>query len=269
MRFTKVWNHPLLVELVNCWKYPMYYIFGRTRIHGVLVKKQALITREILRFIVTGEYEKDEVTLLMDNLTNEERLIEFSSGIGVTSIFAQRNMELQGQILRFDGNDEAIRAAQANAVINECPGIEYRHGAVTSTEKASLAFRQDAQFWASNLSPCHVQGTTPIPAFNLAKILGNFQPTCGIMDIEGGEYELLASEAWQSCLSLKWLIVEFQKTSSSEKTLSDEDELVKRLTQLTEYWQFPTHVRDLARSLQIKPTSAILYPKSIVTCVDA
>lgn len=37
--------------------------------------------------------------------------------------------------------------------------------------------------------------TTAIPAFNLDKVLDNFRPTCGIMDIEGGEYDLLASNA--------------------------------------------------------------------------
>lgn len=184
MSYPKIWNHPLLVGLRNSWKFPAYHIFGRMRVHGVLVKKEMLITHEILSF---------------------------------------------------DGNREAVRAAQANPILNGCRDIEYRHGAVTSTDETSLAFRQDAHFWASNLSPNHVQGTTAIPAFNLDRILANFRPTCGNMDIEGGEYELLASEAWHSHPSLKWLMVEFHKTSSSNKSLSDKNELVKELTHLAEY----------------------------------
>lgn len=261
MTISKIRNHPLAVESINSWKYPAYYLFGRTEIHGVLVKKQSLRSHEILRFIVTGEYEKEEVTLLSDILTNTDRLIEFGSGIGVTSIFSQKTMGLQGRILSFDGNHEAIRAAKVNANINDCHVIEYLHGAVTPTDEVSLAFRKDTQFWASNLTKNHTMETTAIPAFNLDKVLDNFRPTCGIMDIEGGEYDLLASNAWQSCGSLRWLVVEFHATNSSDGNRLKENKLIEKLNHLTQFWYFSIHPTELAKNLLSNPASAVLRPK--------
>ena len=60
-----------------------------------------------------------------------------------------------------------------------------------------------------------------VKAYSLREIIESFRPTVVILDIEGGEYDFLESEADWSIAELRRLMVEFHRTEAAQEWLEN------------------------------------------------
>jgi len=149
-----------------------------------------LITPPIRRDIYFGDYERKELDLIERRLEPGDTVMEIGAGIGFLSAYCARVV-----------GDERVHAYEANPAL--LPIIEEVHqrnrvrprvvNALLGRGDGERAFFVEPDYWASSLvrrSPGSKE--VRIRQLDLETELRRVAPTFLIVDVEGGEYELLA-----------------------------------------------------------------------------
>ena len=149
---------------------------------------------KILRALLRRHYEKHELRLVSRLLAREDRVIELGSAIGVVALAASRTVPAE-QIFCFDANPEMVAAAAANfqhagKAISTCNAVMV----ADRSAPATMTFYKTPYFLSSSLSP-DTAGATPVEVETrpLADTISDQTANVLIVDIEGGEFELLAA----------------------------------------------------------------------------
>ncbi len=151
--------------------------------------KHPLITPPIRRDIYFGDYERKELDLIERRLQPGDTVMEIGAGIGFLSAYCARVV-----------GDERVFAYEANPALLELIGeVHARNGVRPHVVQALLGegegerdFFVEPDYWASSLvrrSPA--ARSVRVRQIDLASELRRVAPTFLIVDVEGGEYELL------------------------------------------------------------------------------
>lgn len=149
--------------------------------------KHPAITPPIHRDIYFGEYERKEVEIIRQRLTNDDIVMEVGAGIGFLSAFCARAI-----------GEQRVFAYEANpALMDVIKQIHTDNGVAPTVQNVLLGqgegereFFLEKDFWASSL--IRSTSTTEIirvPQVDLNIEINRIAPTFLIVDIEGGEYE--------------------------------------------------------------------------------
>ena len=189
-------------------------LIKRTSLDGIsidLTNKQ--ITKEIRRHIAKDTYEVEERSLLQKYLKSTDRILELGSGMGlVTSICARNSAETTS----IEANPDLIHIVQENLDFNGLSAT-VMHGAA-STKDGVSEFHIAPQFWSSSTIDRGNSKTISIPSIDVNRIIRENDVNVLVVDIEGGEDELLRN----TCLSqIEKICVEIHpsvlgKTAASE-----------------------------------------------------
>lgn len=169
---------------------------GRALVNGIkLPIDRSILSPYMELTLAAGRYERRERELANRIIRNGDVVLELGAGLGFIGACLRRYSGA-GKIISIEANPRLIPYIRRVHSLNGIEEVEVLHGVVVPDRgaPATIPFYCRRDFWASSLD-----GTTPfereveVTSFVLSDILANHQPDVLVMDIEGGELELLAA----------------------------------------------------------------------------
>ena len=157
-------------------------------IAGVSLPVSSSFSTMMQDILYAGVYEEPELTLLDEKLERDDVVVEVGAGLGFLSAFCAKRIG-SDRVFTYEANpameSHIRRTYQLNSV-----EPRLRIGMLGATSGTHEFFIGE-DFWSSSAS--HNAGSTvvEVPVFDTRAELEPIQPTFLVMDIEGGEYELL------------------------------------------------------------------------------
>lgn len=152
----------------------------------------AVVDRGIREMIYRGLYEDDEREILERTLRPDDRYLELGAGIGFIASCACRLIG-GDRVVVYEANPELAALTEATARRNGfSPTVV---NAVLGADDGEADFYVHDDFWTSSLAADAGGRRVRVPMRSLASELARFRPTYLMIDIEGGEVELLAHDA--------------------------------------------------------------------------
>lgn len=162
-----------------------------------------VISDRMAEVIRKGRYESSEIKLLRKILRPRDRVLELGAGVGAVSAAAAEVVGPQ-DVLAIEANPGLMPVIAETHRLNGVEGVEVVNGVgVSSPTDEFMTFWLREHFWASSLAPLksddHNTKKIQVPQIDLNSIIKERAPTVLVMDIEGGELELLPSLDMSSC----------------------------------------------------------------------
>jgi FkbM family methyltransferase len=185
----RVLDSPLARALVV--RYRLLVRPRRVRVHGVLVAVDQDWPKTIIGTLYDGRYEQFEADVLRETLRPGDRYLEVGAAIGVTMTIA---CEIVG-----DANVTAVEAdhalAQTAARTAALNGHRPRivNAVLTNDDRAEQRFYVREAFWGSSLEPGPGAREIVVRSRSFRGELETARATYLLVDIEGGEAELLTA----------------------------------------------------------------------------
>jgi FkbM family methyltransferase len=152
-----------------------------------------IMSRKVRRGLRKGTYEIEEAEAARDLFLANDTVLELGAGIGFMSSYLRKYTGV-GRIVAYEADARLIPCIERTHTLNDVTSIEVHNAVVTHSDgSGALPFYIRDEFWASSLSPNQkgVVNTTSVPTKNWAEVLADIRPTALVMDIEGGEVDLL------------------------------------------------------------------------------
>ena len=220
----------------------MTHQFGLpVRLKGIKLNTTKIQSARILHHIFDGSYESAEEQSIKEIVGPKDRVLELGTGLGYVTCLAARRAR-HGSILSIEANPSMAIIARENLLLNRIQNAEVWNG-VLGSQQGAMSFYISPHFWESSLTPQDGWIEKEVPVLSAVDVVSEFQPTVLIMDIEGGEYELLKNPFWSSHQGLRKISVEFHIRENAEQ-------LLKQLSLNQVSWEWSVPLDDLARSLR-------------------
>ena len=158
-------------------------------IEGVMIPLGRHISNVIKPYLFDGSYELGELRLLQRRLTSDDVVMELGTGLGLLSCYIAKKIGSQN-VTTYEGNpglEEPIRKLYALNSVN--PRLEM---CILGKDAGFQSFYVEKDFWVSNSHEGSSSASVlQVPVKSFHEALLEINPTFLIIDIEGGEYELL------------------------------------------------------------------------------
>jgi FkbM family methyltransferase len=172
-------------------------------LHGIRIPiDRDIITDRILYSIIRGRYESTESKALKAHIRSDDRVLELGGGLGLISALASKIVK-SGEVVSVEANPRMVHyIAQVHALNGIQATVLNAIVAKSDTAKAA-PFYLRKNFWSSSMSPqpADYVETVQVPVRGINELVQQYQPTVAIIDIEGGETELIAGN-WPDQLRL-------------------------------------------------------------------
>ena len=162
-----------------------------------------LISPTVALPILTGRYEAAEIAAATQGLHPEDRVLELGTGIGLVALSLWR-AQPDAPILTVEANPELTPLIRENFAQNGCPA-ELVEG-IAALDDGSAPFHLAPDFWASSTRAGPDSHPVTRPTVDVNRLIATHRPTILLMDIEGGELQLLPG---LDLSGLRRLIIEF------------------------------------------------------------
>lgn len=161
------------------------------RSSGVLVELDPSWAVPAIRdALIGGFYEQPELRILRRVIGPEDRVLEVGAGAGVTSS-AMADI-VGGAIVSFEANPAMADVARATVSLNGHDPAIVRTG-VLGDHEGEVDFHVADEFWASGLGPVPGATAIKVQVQRFDETVSSLRPTVLVVDIEGGEIDLLAT----------------------------------------------------------------------------
>ena len=181
---------------------------GFARVRAVqLPLDRTVLSRRIEAKLAQGNYEGREAATAGRFLRDGDVVLELGGGLGFISTYLRRMTKI-GRLVTYEVNPNLIPNIRNVHRINRAKDIEVRHGVVLSNPAGdALPFYIREDFWESSLSEGDgaVTRIVEVPTVSWRAVLDELKPSAAIIDIEGGELDLLDADTLGS---IERLIVE-------------------------------------------------------------
>lgn len=148
-------------------------------------------TPKVINAFHSGRFERDEKDILLSTLEPSDRYLEIGAGVGYTGLYAATIVSCSDHVVLFEANPDMIPIIETNMELND-QTLSVYNNAVISGESAEVPFYITNDFWLSSTFDTKSARKITIEAQSLETTLANHQPTYLMLDVEGGEYDLLA-----------------------------------------------------------------------------
>lgn len=162
---------------------------------GVKVPASRFLNEKRIERINAARYEGPEIAGALHVIEKGDHVLEIGAGIGVVGGVMARSSRA-AKILSFEANPHLIPVIRALYALNELEDtIEVRNAVLVTAPDAptSMEFHVRSSYLGSSLlnPESRPSEVVDIPTERFEEICKTFEPTVLIMDIEGGELELL------------------------------------------------------------------------------
>jgi FkbM family methyltransferase len=170
---------------------------GEARVDGIrLPLSPTIISPKMEWTLAKGRYEWGEARMGARIIAPGDNVLELGSGLGFVSSYLRRNTAA-GSIVCVEANPGLVPYIENVHRINGIANTIVLNGvAQVPPHPASLPFYCRHDFWASSLDPAEAyERAVDVPSLDLAALVDTYKPRVLIMDIEGGELDLLRIDA--------------------------------------------------------------------------
>lgn len=196
--------------------YIIFRVFGRNYFKIIRIRDVKLYidkqnhSRKEAEALCYGYYEEEESKLILQELKKEDQYFEIGGGIGFNAILATR---IATSVSVIEANPKQINKIQRNAKLNRANFKLYC--GFLGNGFLGIPFYSSSEFWSSN-NKNETNDVVFVGGLSVDIILKN-KPTFLVIDIEGGELELIP-ELFQVIVQIpRILIVEFHPDVITEK----------------------------------------------------
>jgi FkbM family methyltransferase len=152
-----------------------------------------VLSRRMERRLARGRYEPSVAAAAMEMVRDGDTVVELGGGLGYISAYLRRHTGA-GRIVSYEANPHLISYARDVHRHSSALAIEVRHAVVLPVPSgATMPFYIRSDFAASSLNESDGQPdqVVDVPVTSWSDVLDEIKPTVAIVDIEGGELDLL------------------------------------------------------------------------------
>jgi FkbM family methyltransferase len=175
----------------------------RVRLHGVWLAVGADATPAHRRALYAERYERGEARCVLARLAPDDVVLELGAGIGFLSALCARRVGSE-RVTAVEANPALLPRIRATWAANGvAPTLV--HG-VLAREAGEAELHVANEFAASSLHAARgaddARRRVRVPRLAVGELLARVAPTCLVIDIEGGEAELLPALDWRGVRKL-------------------------------------------------------------------
>lgn len=161
-------------------------------LHGVrLTLDDWWATPELRQYIYSGDYEAPEYRVLVNSLRPDDRYLELGAGIGFLTTCACHRVGAD-KVFAYEANPQLVPVVERTAARNGFhPTVV--NAVLGGSGGGQVPFYVDKEFWASSLAEIPDARRVMVPMLSFERELERIRPTYLMVDIEGGEVELLGA----------------------------------------------------------------------------
>ncbi|HKW94490.1 MAG TPA: FkbM family methyltransferase [Methylomirabilota bacterium] len=158
-------------------------------IEGIRIRIPSVASDPIREAIRARSYEAAELALLKGALAREDVVMEVGTGLGLLSAYCAKHIG-DDRVYTFEANPALEEPIRANYALNRvAPTLEI---GLVGHQVGPSAFYVGENFWSSSVLN-KARGAKPItaPAISFNDKVKEIDPSFLLLDIEGGEYDLV------------------------------------------------------------------------------
>jgi len=159
-------------------------------LHGIRINlKHNNISPELRKFFYKGTYEGQEISILKKHLKMNDIIMEIGAGIGFLSTYCAKQIG-SGKVFAYEANPFMIDKIKESYTSNKVsPTIK---NLLLSDKEDSINFYLEKDFWSSStVKRSDDAKCLKVKGIKINDEIKNINPTFLIIDIEGGEKELI------------------------------------------------------------------------------
>lgn len=172
------------------------WLRGEAHVNGIVLPiDRSVLSPHMELTLAAGRYERRERALSARIVRPGDVVLELGAGLGFLSSYL-RKFTGAGKIVCVEANPNLIPYISRVHAVNGIGGIELLNGVVVPRPDgaASVPFYCRRDFWASSLDPSSpFEAVVNVGALSFPDILERHRPDVLVMDIEGGELDLLTT----------------------------------------------------------------------------
>ena len=170
---------------------------GIATLHGIRLRVDpGVIGEAVVERILLGDYEGREARMLRMFLAPGDRVLELGAGLGFIGLLCARTVG-GANVHSFEANPTMEPIIRDNYALNgpDTPNLTI---GLLSPEPGAEAGGEAVLhvpdlFWASSMTPMAGGKAVRTPRYSLAERIAALQPTFLVMDIEGGEIDVVTA----------------------------------------------------------------------------
>jgi FkbM family methyltransferase len=152
-----------------------------------------VMSPRLIELIRAGEYERGEAKRLAGMLEPGERLLELGAGVGFLSALIGIH-DRTAAIVAVEANPALVPLIRRTHALNGVRSEVINAAVVGERRGPTASFTVGEDFWASSLTPRRklaIREVVDVPTVAIADLMAEHRPTFLIMDVEGGEAEVV------------------------------------------------------------------------------
>ena len=185
--------HFITIRLTKIWV-QLYLLFAAftgkqwKKVQGVWLPIKKEIGFDTLRWIVNGEYEIGEINILKSKLEKGDKVLEVGTGLGFISTYCALKLG-NDSIITYEANPINVAIAQQVFKQNKVKPKSHHQILGETAGFTSFAVNEQQKLASSLMKNGNNEVQVEVVALN--EVIQNLQPNYLVMDIEGGEYDML------------------------------------------------------------------------------
>jgi FkbM family methyltransferase len=174
------------------------------------------ISNELKEFFYNKKYEWREIKILEKVLSENDRILELGAGIGFLSAFCAKKVD-NNNIVAYEANPQMINIVKETYHLNSVnPTIK---NLILADKEGEVDFYLENNFWSSStIKRSENSQIIKVKTVNINEEIKKYNPNFIIMDIEGGEAELMPIMNFKN---INKLLIEFHPDIIGEKVVSN------------------------------------------------
>lgn len=149
------------------------------------------ISDNIRGYIARGKYEAEERELIFEHLSEQDIVLEVGAGMGYISCVCASILKDKDRLYAYEANPKLAEIIEQNKRLNN---VEFHsRNALLGTFDGKVDFYIPEDFWGASMKPLPNARRVEIDVQHIDKAMSEIQPSFLIMDIEGGEVDVLPS----------------------------------------------------------------------------
>ena len=172
-------------SLINNFFQPKIIIYYGCRLY----LNKNLISKKIRKIIYNYAYELQEISILSKTLDTKDVVLEIGAGMGFISIFCSKKIG-DNSVFAYEANPEMIPLIEKNYLLNKVSPVI--NNLILDKENGEVDFYIESNFYSSSTIQRSKNAVkVRIKSRNINDELKDIKPNFLIIDIEGGEVELM------------------------------------------------------------------------------
>jgi len=171
----------------------------KVSLDGVTLRIRSDLSFNVIKALLRGDYETSERRFLKDCVLANDTVMELGAGLGFMSTYCAR-ITGSHKVFTYEANPDMHKIIMSTYRLNDVsPNLRI---GICGDSEGTADFYVARDFWASSIEPSQGLTKISVPKIQFDKEIMKIRPTVIIIDIEGGEYDLLFQSDFGTCRAM-------------------------------------------------------------------